>query len=147
MTDGRDNYIIPNVFFKMHGDKIKQACPGPVQSIVYWPFVFLITIYISRHETLDIQNCQEIKEKLFTGEARVQQVFEVTIDKKKQMVAGCLCLEGPIHIDDEVRLKHGDEVLYEGMYRGTYSYRRRGQTQTCIEGPIHIDDEVRLGHV
>ncbi|NQT92054.1 MAG: translation initiation factor IF-2, partial [Lentisphaerae bacterium] len=46
-----------------------------------------------------------------TGRAQVQQVFVIG---KQGTVAGCMCVEGAIGRSHRVRVKRGDEILFEG---------------------------------
>lgn len=50
-----------------------------------------------------------------TGEAEVQQVFEITIkNREKTAIAGCRVRNGMINKARKVRVTRGDEIIYDG---------------------------------
>lgn len=54
-----------------------------------------------------------------TGEAEVQQVFEITIkNREKTAIAGCRVRNGMINKARKVRVTRGDETIYDGKLTG-----------------------------
>jgi len=52
--------------------------------------------------------------KFFSGEAKVLEVFMVNERKGKWPVAGTEVMEGVVQKAKSIRIKRGDDILYDG---------------------------------
>ncbi|XP_029642566.1 translation initiation factor IF-2, mitochondrial isoform X1 [Octopus sinensis] len=75
------------------------------------------------------------------GEANILEIFQVTVNKKKHPVAGCLCTKGKLMKNLNFKVLHNDEVIYDGNISSMKHFKHEVDTiKTDFECGISLED-------
>ncbi|GAB1609727.1 translation initiation factor IF-2, mitochondrial-like [Argonauta hians] len=75
------------------------------------------------------------------GEANILEVFEVTVNKKKLPVAGCLCTKGKLMKNLKFKVLHHDDIIYDGKLASLKHFKKEVDTiKTDFECGVALSD-------